>query len=107
MYRKKWLYLTKIKKFVLLKKLKKVSMSYVAKGYNIAMVHTHPDKTASRQKISAKPSYPEDFKAANNMGIPNVVLSRYAIWVAMPNIKDPFPIIVNTEWWRKNIRRKR
>jgi RHS repeat-associated protein len=72
----------------------------------IALAHTHPVKGLSGEKISEKPSEAQfkngkwigDAYVAKQKGLPNIVVSREAIWVVMPNTN--IYNILTGEWWK-------
>ena len=69
-----------------------------------AQAHTHPEVTSQTSRTEPKPSTTggntggEDQGTADKLGLPVYVVTRNAIWNAIPNAKNPVQV-AGKDWW--------
>jgi YD repeat-containing protein len=77
----------------------------------IAQAHTHPEITSKTSSTGPKPSTSGgntgrgDHGTADKLGMPVYVVTRNAIWKAVPNAKDPVQV-AGKDWWKPSEKAK-
>ena len=71
----------------------------------VAIAHTHPDKSSPKPSTTGGNTGRGDQGTADKIGLPVYVVTRNAIWKAVPNAKDPVQA-KGKDWWKPSEKAK-